>query len=62
MFLESGLLIDERGITDKKIRDYTPQELLFEWETEGGIRPTEAGLEKIDYILPRLLQVQSKDS
>lgn len=51
-----GFIIDEDSITDEKIKEYTPKELLFEWETEGGIRPTEAGLERIDYILPRLLQ------
>jgi oxygen-independent coproporphyrinogen-3 oxidase len=32
-----------------------PKELVDEWSSQGGIRPTELGLERIDSILPRLL-------
>jgi oxygen-independent coproporphyrinogen-3 oxidase len=55
MFIKYGFLIDESGIQDHQMEDYTPKELRSEWESQGGIRPTEAGLERIDYILPRLL-------
>lgn len=59
MFVESGFLVNEKEITDEQMALYTPQELRFEWADQGGIRPTEEGLERIDYILPRLLKVSS---
>ncbi|CEI99842.1 hypothetical protein RMCBS344292_13922 [Rhizopus microsporus] len=56
MFLEAGFLIDEQGLVDDRAQTYIPHELLSQWKDGGGIRPTEAGLERIDYILPRLLE------
>ncbi|KAI8987631.1 hypothetical protein BDF20DRAFT_851312 [Mycotypha africana] len=58
MFIDLKLLVDEATIMDKKIHNYTPKELIQEWNTSGGIRPTDAGLEKIDYILPRILKTR----
>lgn len=58
LFKEANLLVQEDAITDD-LRCFIPNELLYEWERGGGIRPTEAGLERIDYILPRLLKVKS---
>ncbi|KAI7891295.1 coproporphyrinogen III oxidase [Mucor mucedo] len=61
MFIQSGFIVDEGEITDensKEMKLYVPQELEFEW-AKGGIRPTEAGLERMDYILPRLLKSKS---
>lgn len=61
MFIQSGFIVDEGDITDensKEMKFYVPQELEFEW-AKGGIRPTEAGLERMDYILPRLLKSKS---
>lgn len=58
LFTEANLLIQEDAMTDD-LRYFIPKELLHEWEQGGGIRPTEAGLERIDYILPRLLKVKS---
>lgn len=58
MLIENGFLIEEKGIVDNNINSFVPKELLNQWKDGGGIRPTEMGLERIDYILPRLL-VQS---
>ncbi|KAI8644043.1 hypothetical protein BD408DRAFT_413975 [Parasitella parasitica] len=58
VFIEAKLLIQEDDITDN-FNYFIPKELLYEWKKDGGIRPTELGLEKIDYILPRLLKVKS---
>lgn len=58
LFIEANLLVQEDEITDD-LSCFIPKELLYEWEKGGGIRPTEAGLERIDYILPRLLKVKS---
>ena len=58
LFIEANLLIKEDKITDD-LGCFIPKELLYEWEKSGGIRPTESGLERIDYILPRLLKVKS---
>jgi hypothetical protein len=55
MFIKYGFLVDDDTIQDDQMENYTPKELRSEWENQGGIRPTEAGLERIDYILPRLL-------
>ncbi|CEG77378.1 hypothetical protein RMATCC62417_12141 [Rhizopus microsporus] len=56
MFLKAGFLIDEQKLVDDRAQTYIPHELLSQWKDGGGIRPTEAGLERIDYILPRLLE------
>lgn len=56
MFVEAGFIIDEDRITDSQMSLYVPQELEHEWKDKGGIRPTEEGLERIDFILPRLLK------
>ncbi|KAG1081426.1 hypothetical protein G6F42_022952 [Rhizopus arrhizus] len=58
LFIEANLLVQEDAMTDD-LGCFVPKELLYEWEKGGGIRPTEAGLERIDYILPRLLKVKS---
>lgn len=58
LFIEANLLVQEDAMTDD-LGCFVPEELLYEWEKGGGIRPTEAGLERIDYILPRLLKVKS---
>lgn len=58
LFMEANLLVQEDAMTND-LSCFVPQELLYEWESGGGIRPTEAGLERIDYILPRLLKVKS---
>lgn len=59
MFVQSGFIVDEHENTHKKeMKLYVPQELESEWG-KGGIRPTEAGLERMDYILPRLLRSKS---
>ncbi|KAI8336029.1 hypothetical protein BD560DRAFT_440452 [Blakeslea trispora] len=55
MFIEAGFLVDESNKTDPQMFSYVPKELEYEW-SEGGIRPTEAGLERIDSILPRLIR------
>lgn len=62
MFVEAGLIVNESEFFDKEWPSYIPSELKYEWEKGGGIRPTEAGLEKIDYILPRLLKLNGKDT
>lgn len=57
MFVNSGFIVNEHEMNitiDDAMRSFVPQELESEW-TNGGIRPTEAGLERMDYILPRLL-------
>ncbi|KAI9478754.1 MAG: radical S-adenosyl methionine domain-containing protein 1 [Benjaminiella poitrasii] len=56
LFIRSGLLINESKVVDNDLLNYVPEELVMEWSDQGGIRPTELGLEKIDYILPRLLK------
>jgi oxygen-independent coproporphyrinogen-3 oxidase len=62
MFVEAGFIVDEDRISDPiQMSLYVPQELQHEWENKGGIRPTEAGLERIDYILPRLLKLSPHD-
>jgi hypothetical protein len=61
MFVNLGFIINEDAITDDQMELYIPQELRHEWKEHGGIRPTEAGLERIDYILPRLLKLSSND-
>lgn len=61
MFVDSGFLVDESCIKDEQMPSYTPQELQHEWADKGGIRPTEEGLERIDYILPRLLKPSNDD-
>jgi oxygen-independent coproporphyrinogen-3 oxidase len=58
LFIEANLLIKEDKTKDD-LGCFIPKELLYEWEKSGGIRPTESGLERIDYILPRLLKVKS---
>ncbi|EIE87611.1 hypothetical protein RO3G_12322 [Rhizopus delemar RA 99-880] len=60
MFVENGFLVDEQGIVDDKIETYVPRELLSQWTHGGGIRPTKKGLQRIDYILPRLLKEPSE--
>lgn len=62
MFIKYGFLIDESNIQDDQMENYIPKELISEWESQGGIRPTEEGLERIDYILPRLLDRKSVTS
>ncbi|KAI8994669.1 hypothetical protein BDB01DRAFT_846685 [Pilobolus umbonatus] len=54
LFVDSKLLIDESGFSGNHA--FVPAELMSEWEG-GGIRPTEAGLQRIDYILPRLFEL-----
>lgn len=61
MFVKAGLIVNESEFSDKEWPYYIPSELKYEWEKGGGIRPTEAGLEKIDYILPRLLKLNGQD-
>lgn len=53
--------MNEREVTDSQMSSYVPQELAHEWVDQGGIRPTEAGLERMDYILPRLLKKSSDE-
>ncbi|KAG0745508.1 hypothetical protein G6F57_006637 [Rhizopus arrhizus] len=60
MFVENGFLVDEQGAVDDKIETYVPRELLSQWTHGGGIRPTKKGLQRIDYILPRLLKEASE--
>ncbi|KAI8082681.1 putative oxygen-independent coproporphyrinogen III oxidase [Gilbertella persicaria] len=54
LFVKAGFLIDESSLT-KDMEHYIPKELLHEW-SQGGIRPTESGLARIDSILPRLIK------
>lgn len=61
MFTNSGFIVNEYKITDNQMSSYTPKELQYEWVDQGGIRPTEAGLERMDYILPRLLKLSSDE-
>ena len=55
MLIEAGFVVDESSKTDTQMSSYVPEELEYEW-LEGGIRPTEAGLERIDSILPLLMK------
>ncbi|KAI9271106.1 coproporphyrinogen III oxidase [Helicostylum pulchrum] len=61
LFTNSGFIVNEREVTDSQMSSYVPQELAHEWVDQGGIRPTEAGLERMDYILPRLLKKSSDE-
>ncbi|KAI9333892.1 hypothetical protein BD770DRAFT_432324 [Pilaira anomala] len=61
MFTNLGFIINENKVTDEQMSSYVPQELQYEWIEQGGIRPTEAGLERIDYILPRLLKLSNDE-
>ncbi|KAI7901863.1 uncharacterized protein BX663DRAFT_552776 [Cokeromyces recurvatus] len=58
LFIQLNLLINEDNIMDKEMPNYIPKELVIEWADKGGIRPTEQGLEKIDFILPRLFKTK----
>ncbi|KAI9477098.1 hypothetical protein BDB00DRAFT_859401 [Zychaea mexicana] len=58
MCVRSNFLIvdnDDRNKSD--ILPYIPKHLEHEWE-QGGIRPTEQGLERMDSILPKLLHLK----
>lgn len=61
MFTNLGFIVNENKVTDEQMSSYVPQELQYEWIEQGGIRPTEAGLERIDYILPRLLKLSNDE-
>ncbi|GAA5814851.1 hypothetical protein MFLAVUS_008354 [Mucor flavus] len=61
LFTNSGFIVNEHKVTDSEMSSYVPQELAHEWVDQGGIRPTEAGLERMDYILPRLLKKSSDE-
>ncbi|KAG0166657.1 radical S-adenosyl methionine domain-containing protein 1 [Apophysomyces sp. BC1015] len=55
LFVESGFLVDDARAIDEEMNCYVPKSLQYEC-AEGGIRPTEEGLARMDSILPQLLK------
>ncbi|CAO3646091.1 unnamed protein product [Cunninghamella echinulata] len=55
MCIQSNFLIQQHDDSNQQyLKRYVPDNFRWEWEN-GGIRPTEEGLERIDTIVPLLL-------
>lgn len=54
-YINSGFLLLHEGDWPDSHR-YTPQQLRGELQGPGGLRPTEAGLARMDSILPNIFR------